>query len=1124
MSTSNALPSNSIVHDYGANNLPLYAITGLSHILTTHEACEILGEPTVRSIVRYFLRCTASLVPPNNSSASHRRSVIDTGTGAFAGAGAGSGSGKGSESQSKRTSQPLGIDDFHKMPEILEPNEIEDETYWINLFTAALSFNFDKHYKNGITNTSNNSNSTSNNGNKSNSKKGTSTSSSISSEKVPTWCRTTWHRLLNLPPSQTYQNLTLHQQQNLQTLNQKIPFPLLGLDKSSFLKSGIMFPNCIAPHAGPKGHLALMECIFNAVASPPPTVLLNRVAKVSNMAMKSGFKGVSKSSSSGAGANTSSSNTNSTSQTSGTRSSFSSSSSEGSSTRNRTSQSSHAHGSNSNNNNSHESQERQWKEYMRREYARAMVEGPAPGVMQRETNAHLKTNSRTIVLLPDLIIYWAIVVEYQKIFSNSGRSAGATTTTRSGGVEAKDAGDGNIPIGVGIKEGKEVENLGNRLQVTRRGNATVALTAKLCFRVYDGFQKDGAVTRDTFHRFLSDIHGEETHMRSNVKHVLDRMFAIQATASEGGKGPGKGDDLPARHLTQLTESQFIQAMQKTVRVAHGGVNPPFAIEHILFDWFVRLGESLMPHYLPDMERFFTSTPQNVGIGTLLQAKLDLVRSKTADTAIKKLYRQFDILDDGVGSRNGMYREESARTRGSRSSSSNQMHLFDVKRRFQSIVANVAKGNDIRGDCVRYESCPDDRSRSTSSSSIEEEGHHLPIEECDETSPSKTSTLRIGDLPRNAIDEDAFVHVISTADNDLGHGGFIPPKAARLLFQAGCLKSEENMRRQSSRTNLNTLMNIGDQGTNMQNKVDVLEKNYWEFHDVLAFGCNAVRGELVAEDSDKPILECMFLMFTLLPSIRSETPSKTDVPQTIETTQQPYNVDSRFMTRGAVGQMLLMLLEHFSFRLQADSAEGSDEDNHISNIIDVEKSQVDASAASLLGLLPSSIGDESTDDRQMVPLELLVDQVYEEAGKNKEDPMECLRFGDFVEWSQKNSDPNKSMDKAEQKINPLLTDLRLIGSIVFGIKPVSPILERLLVDEVQHRFKYRYPSTALSKRGPAGTIWYIIEITWWKEWLRYSEDSLYFSLPKITNNQLLVDNGNIALRAGLRFRSDFEVCA
>ena len=824
---------------------------------------------------------------------------------------------------------------------------------------------------------------------------------------------------------------------------------------------------------------------------------------------------------------------------------------------------------------------------MRREYARAMVEGSAPpsgtgagagaGVSssssQRDNNVHLRNNTRTILLLPDLIIFWAVVTNYQREFSHVHvpipipiplRLTGSVPSTdrKEDGDVAVDVdvdvdlpvGDDYSPIGlvrVAKDEGNDVDEEESEVEGPIRANLSesgvraVHATAKICFRIYDGFQKKGNVTRDTVHRFLSDIHGEETHARPHVKQVLDQMFAVESSIHTGipkntrsgqtsaninvnanvnvnvnANGAGKEDDLPTRYVMQLTESQFIDAMQKTVHVAQEENSPTCAIDHILFDWFVRLGGSILPHYLSDMEHFFTSAPNNIGIGTLLQSKLDLVRSKTADTAIKKLYRKFDIIDDGMGVGKTI-------NNGSRLPASNHMHLFDVRRRFQSIIA---KGNEIRGDSVKYENNADadDKSCSTMSSSLEEEGHHLPIEECDETSPSKTSTLRIGDLPKNAIDEDAFVHAVSTADNDLGHGGFIPTKAAQLLFQAGCLRSEENIRRESSRTHLNTLMNTGagagarDSLQNSSRKLDGQEKNYWELHDVLAFGCNAVRGELVDEDFDIPMLEYAFLMFTMLSS--NEFPGKSStVPATIETTQQSCNLDSRVLTRDTVGQMLILLLEHFSFRSQADSPEGEFVDNNIGNVIDKENAQVDASAAALLGLLPHSIDDANTDDRRVVPLELLVNQVYIEAGKNNQDPTDILYFTDFVKWCKNYSDPHKSMEQNEQKIHPLLMDLRLIGSIVFGIKPVSPIMERVIVDEVRNRFKYRHPPTNLAKRGPSGTIWYIIEVIWWKEWLKYSKHSRPSPLAKIANNQLLVDNGNIALRAGLRFRYDFEVC-
>jgi hypothetical protein len=79
-----------------------------------------------------------------------------------------------------------------------------------------------------------------------------------------------------------------------------------------------------------------------------------------------------------------------------------------------------------------------------------------------------------------------------------------------------------------------------------------------------------------------------------------------------------------------------------------------------------------------------------------------------------------------------------------------------------------------------------------------------------------------------------------------------------------------------------------------------------------------------------------------------------------------------------------------------------------------------------------------------------------------------------------------------------------------------------VEEIQKRFSFKYPTPDNAKRGPCGTRWFIIQIKWWKEWLRYSEETIILSLPKITNERLLVENGSLALQSGLRYKFDFEV--
>jgi hypothetical protein len=105
------------------------------------------------------------------------------------------------------------------------------------------------------------------------------------------------------------------------------------------------------------------------------------------------------------------------------------------------------------------------------------------------------------------------------------------------------------------------------------------------------------------------------------------------------------------------------------------------------------------------------------------------------------------------------------------------------------------------------------------------------------------------------------------------------------------------------------------------------------------------------------------------------------------------------------------------------------------------------------------------------------------------------------------------------------DLKLLGSIIFGIRPSSPKVERILIEEVKRRFKYRYPESKIAKRGPPGTIWYIVQASWWKRWENHvaKGSNLDTNLSKIGNNELLVDNGSLALRSELRHKHDFEVC-
>jgi len=143
----------------------------------------------------------------------------------------------------------------------------------------------------------------------------------------------------------------------------------------------------------------------------------------------------------------------------------------------------------------------------------------------------------------------------------------------------------------------------------------------------------------------------------------------------------------------------------------------------------------------------------------------------------------------------------------------------------------------------------------------------------------------------------------------------------------------------------------------------------------------------------------------------------------------------------------------------------------------------------------------------------------------------------------------------------MLDLRLIAGILFGVKPSSADMERMLVEEATRRHKYRYPATEpRSKRGPPGTSWYVMDVRWWMSWRDHTGGTLNgvptgrrrrnmsFSLsddastvsvdtseggfsevgldealtPGRIDNKALLEPGGLALRRGLKWHRDFEL--
>jgi len=62
------------------------------------------------------------------------------------------------------------------------------------------------------------------------------------------------------------------------------------------------------------------------------------------------------------------------------------------------------------------------------------------------------------------------------------------------------------------------------------------------------------------------------------------------------------------------------------------------------------------------------------------------------------------------------------------------------------------------------------------------------------------------------------------------------------------------------------------------------------------------------------------------------------------------------------------------------------------------------------------------------------------------------------------------------------------------------------------------------RGPPGTVWFVINVVWWRKWLNYCQgkDGITASRLGRIDNNVLLENGSLAMRAGLRWKYDFEV--
>jgi len=347
---------------------------------------------------------------------------------------------------------------------------------------------------------------------------------------------------------------------------------------------------------------------------------------------------------------------------------------------------------------------------------------------------------------------------------------------------------------------------------------------------------------------------------------------------------------------------------------------------------------------------------------------------------------------------------------------------------------------------------------------------------------------------HVISMNAFYQAVTMENEEGGHGGFLPRALAELVFQTASLSID---------------MSVDD-------------NNFvWGLYDVLQFGVDAVRqskkqrGDIIVEI---PLLRFVFRVFG---------GSKDG---------------NRCLSRAQIGEMLLLLLEHGTFRLQADSPRVIDEDEDeettiqpfILNDSNFEDTLVDVTAASLLGLLPSKLDGKvvMNGSSKKVSLETVIEFCLEVANSD----VDGLTFDSFCRWHYNHASTDLAI--SQRRVGPLMMDLRLIAAIIFGIPPSKASMELTLMEEVQRRHKYRYPQSDVSRRGPRGTVWYILDDRWFRHWVAHVKkvggtekdamderdtlDGNARGLGKINNTCILAENGSLALRADIRWRTDYEI--
>ncbi|KAL3924603.1 MAG: hypothetical protein SGILL_000945, partial [Bacillariaceae sp.] len=544
---------------------------------------------------------------------------------------------------------------------------------------------------------------------------------------------------------------------------------------------------------------------------------------------------------------------------------------------------------------------------------------------------------------------------------------------------------------------------------------TVTVMSQWMFLIYDGFKKNGMVIRDTIHRFMSDIYGEDSYKVSPMVDVLNRIFHNPSAS--------------------LTSREFVRAIVDTLSYT------PLP-SHFLLDWMSSLAQAMMP-----MENSNSSSlPESASV--FLQ---------TMDRQQRWLPQICD-----------QYRLAEHR-------------LYEIKRRFHSLVESsttVIQG-DPMGDAV------EETTGNTGRSSIGNSSSSLP---------STNNTKN--ELPKHVIPEAVFYQRVCYPSEEMGNGGYLPHAIAERVFQS--------VARLASSTP------VDDMGPEEDLEIANVTKtrSYWDLAHVLQYSGMCVR----TDDDDEALVKWILQLFCK----RGENS----------------------LSHSQVEELLVCLCDHRDFRNSTDRPrwEQEEEDTEAQCDDDMETDEdrnggltVSLPTALELRLLPDSYAQTEAQTPRILA-KTLADHMLKTV-KSKDG---TLTNEQFLAWHRN----TKLFD--QHRLGPLIMELRLIASVLFGVPPKFASTEKRLIIEIQERHRRRYPQTDVSRRGPRGTVWYIIDDKWYRTWSQVidklsqssedgqdlrdkaSDSACPRRITQISNKGLLNDNGSLALRVDIKWRQDYEI--